>query len=215
MNVIAPGITDEDYFSKRVNPIDIFEGRIKEWTLGFANELALKPHSGVAVLILAASVLEPMGGALLGTTGNTERRVVKGLTWAFPSLPAGAPNQICDLLRDGLFHKSFIKAGLVLQQLDNPIKIEPGGIFIDPNRFLKAIDESFSKLCAEIRSRETAAFGTFEAYWEKAETDELKYHGARFAAGVTPQSGVTLSTAAAIPKSLTLLNPDGSVTKIE
>src|SRR5436190_2882483 len=68
MNVVAPGITVQDYNEGKGKPIDLFEGRVKHWILAYAKHLAYeheqKEHAGIAVLNLASSIFEPLGGVL-------------------------------------------------------------------------------------------------------------------------------------------------------
>lgn len=213
MSIIAPGITDQDYKAGVAKPIDIFERRINQWILKFAGNLVEQADSGIAVLLLTSSVLEPMGGALLGASGNTEERFGAGLRRAFPKLQIKTSNCVCDLLRDGLFHKSFIKAGLVLQPLDEPIKVDSGAIFIDPVRFLKAVEGAFSALCNDIRSKREIA-KTFDAYWEKTAANEEKYQRANFPVPAALGTGVTLSTAAAYVPDPLVFNFDDSKTTL-
>jgi hypothetical protein len=85
MNIVAPGITLEDYESGRATAIDLFEGQIQVWILSFARGLAHehrdKGNAGIAVLLLTSSVLEPLGGVLPRGKGsnNSEAKFCRGL----------------------------------------------------------------------------------------------------------------------------------------
>lgn len=90
----------------------------------------------------------------------------------YPFLSGDTPKRLCDLLRGGLFHKSFIKAGLALKPLSRAIEVDAGAILVDPIHFLETVAASFSELCVEIRTGATPARETFNAYWEKILADE-------------------------------------------
>jgi len=64
VQVVGPGISLEDYQSGKFSPIDVFEGCLNKWILAFGTELAGKENSGIAVLILASSIIQPLGAAL-------------------------------------------------------------------------------------------------------------------------------------------------------
>jgi hypothetical protein len=184
MAIIGPGMTTEDYTSGRVSPLDVFEGRIKGWTLAFAGELAKQKDSGIAILLLTSSVFEPMGGALI-RRGNSEAKFCAGFLRAFPDVPGGKTSDVakivCHLLRDGLFHEGFIKAGLLLEHGELPIQQRENMVVIDPVLFLESVDAAFTRLCGEIRS--DAANGelrqTFNSYWNKKDDDQGRYVNAK------------------------------------
>ena len=203
MAIIGPGMTDDDYASGRVTPLDIFERRIKVWTLAFARELAKQEDSGIATLLLTASVLEPMGGALLGH-GTSEKKFCVGFLKIFPDVPGGKAKTIapivCDLLRDGLFHEGFFKAGLILEYGGAPIEQRRKAIIVDPRRFLDAVDVGFGRLCDEIRAADEASDvrKSFDAYWTKKLGDQGNYVKARFDSNIGDVATST-STAAVMP----------------
>jgi hypothetical protein len=203
MAIIGPGMTDDDYASGKVTPLDIFEGRVKAWTLAFARKLAKQEDSGTATLLLTASVLEPMGGTLLGG-GTSERKFCAGFLRVFPDVPGGNAEGIapivCDLLRDGLFHEGFFKAGLILEYGRTPIEQRGTAIVVDPRRFLHAVDSGFGKLCDEIRAAdgESALRKSFDAYWTKKLGDQGNYAKARFDPNIGNVATST-STAAVMP----------------
>jgi hypothetical protein len=187
MNIVGPGITLEDYESGRAKPIDLFAGQIKEWILGFAQSLAheheSKEHAGIAVLLLAASVLEPLGGVLPMAKGrkSSEAKFCNGFVRIFGSVPGikdvgQVAERVCELLRHGLFHEGFVKAGVVLTHQDTPIQEKDGVVFIDAVHFVDAVAVAFDEVCNEIR---TAKAGdpirqAFDAYWTQKETEQTK-----------------------------------------
>lgn len=172
MNVIAPGITHDQYdASKR---LDVFEGRTKEWILAIARRLSEQPDSGIAVLILTSAVLEPIGGVLPWTRGakNSEGRFCNGFVHAFPNVPGATDTwevgrEVCHLLRDGLFHEAFIKPGLFIRAQDSPLQVDSGAIYVDPKLFIQAVESAFSDLCGRIRSADTGSELrlAFDSYW--------------------------------------------------
>jgi hypothetical protein len=177
MAIIAPGITNQDYASQKVSALDVFEGRIKGWTLAFAKIFAEHEHSGLSILLLTASVIEPMGGALTGG-GKAGAKFRSGFVKIFPDIPGGKSAKVaelvCDLLRDGLFHEGFIKAGLILERGDVPVRINGSAVVIDPVRFLAAVDTAFTKLCEEIRS-DAQMQKTFMTFWNKKDENHRRY----------------------------------------
>jgi hypothetical protein len=220
MSIIGPGMTLNDYESGRVARIDVFEGRIKSWTLAFARRLAMEKDSGIAVLLLTSSAFEPMGGVLLGS-GNSEAKFCAGFVRTSPHVPGSKTAQdvariVWNLMRDGLFHESFIKAGLILDSLDAPIREEAGAIYIDPVRLLDSVEVAFADVCKDIRAAESAATvrKNFDAYWGEKQEDQRRYMEARVDPQAMFHSGTTLSTAAPISRAL-ITNPDRKVFEIE
>jgi len=115
MNVVAPGITLQDYNEGKGKPIDPFDGRVKHWILAYAKHLAYeheqKEHAGIAILILASSIFEPLGGVLpmAKRRRNSEANFCNGFARAFSEVPGAKDSwqvaeRVCDLLRDGLVH---------------------------------------------------------------------------------------------------------------
>jgi hypothetical protein len=217
MQVVGPGISLEDY--KTGKPaVDLFEGRIREWILGFAKELAGKEHSGIAVLILASSVIQPLGGVLPFTRRekrNNAANFCNGFVRIFPEVPGCKDTwkfakRVCDRLRNGLFHEAFIKPGLLLSNRAVPIAEESGQVVIDPVRFLEAVETVFVDVCEQIRaaSAESEIRASFETYWNGKETINAKREAATpFSAGVpvyttntfAPASATTLAPSIRIP----------------
>ncbi len=121
-----------------------------------------------------------MGGALLGS-GTSEQKFCAGFLRVIPDVPGGKAQDIapivCDLLRDGLFHEGFFKAGLILEYGQTPIEQRGTAIVLDPRRFLEAVDAGFGKLCDEIRAAdgESALRKSFDAYWTKKLGEQGNY----------------------------------------
>jgi hypothetical protein len=220
MSIIGPGMTLDDYESGRVTPIDVFEGRIKHWTLAFARLLAKEKDSGIAVLLLTSSVFEPMGGVLLGS-GNSESKFCAGFVRAFPDVPGSKSAEdvgkmVCDLLRDGLFHESSIKAGLIVEASDEPIRVSPGAVHVDPMLFLDVVESTFAKLCEAIRSADpgSKARQTFDLYWSKKLEDQRKYVEARLDSQALEQYATSTSTLAPMGHKALISKADGSFIEI-
>jgi hypothetical protein len=187
MNVVAPGITLEDYESGRAKPIDLFESQIKDWILEFALSLAhdheRRENAGIAVLLLSSAVLEPLGGVLPLTKGrkNSEAKFCNGFVRVFGEIPGAEDTwqiaeRVCDLLRHGLFHEAFIKAGIVLTHQDGPIQQRDGIIFIDAVHFVDAMAVKFDEVCNELRRAEAGdpIRDAFDAYWTQKEAEHGK-----------------------------------------
>ena len=163
---------------RTAKPIDLFQGQIQEWILGLAQSLAhqheRKEHAGIAVLLLAASVLEPLGGVLPIAKGrrSSEAKSCNGFVRVFGDVSGikdtwQAAERVCELLRHGLFHEGFVKAGVVLTHQDMPIQEKDGIIFIDAVRFVDAVAVAFDEVCNEIRSAKAGdqSLQAFDAYW--------------------------------------------------
>lgn len=192
MIVVGPGITLQDYESGKVRPIDVFEGQLRGWILAFANYLAHqhedRGNSGIAVLLLTASILEPLGGVLPTAKGRktSETKFCNGFVRVFPEVPGSkdawqVAKRVCDLLRHGLFHEAFIKAGLALTSQNAPIVEDAGSISIDPVRFFDAVEAAVVQVCDEIRRSDAGApmRKSFDAYWNEKEAEQVKHLAAR------------------------------------
>jgi hypothetical protein len=210
MNVVAPGITLEDYNSGKAKPIDLFEGRIKHWILSYAKHLAHdyeeKQDAGIAVLILTAAIIQPLGAVLPPAKGRKSNEAIfcNGFIRVFPEVPGTEDawklaERVCDLLRNGLFHESFIKPGLALRFQDEPISEKDGVIYIDPVRFLDAVESVFSQVCDEIRNAEDGSpiREAFDSYWNQKAMEQAKRVDPTFK--IQSDSGTTLSTSTLAP----------------
>jgi len=187
MNVVAPGITIQDYETGKAKPIDLFEGQIKHWILAFARHLAhqhnQREDAGIAVLLLASAALEPLGGVLPIENGGkgSKFKFCNGFVRVFPEVP-GATNaskvaeRVYELLRNGLFHEAFIKAGIVLTRQDTAVLEKDGVIYVDSVRFFDAVDSEFSDICNEIRSAGAGARirQSFDYYWNEKQDKQSK-----------------------------------------
>ena len=211
MNIVGPGITLEDYESGRAKPIDLFEGQIKKWILDIAQSLAREHErqddAGIAVLLLSSAVLEPLGGVLPLEKGrkSSEAKFCNGFVRVFGSIP-GAKNvwqvaeRVCELLRHGLFHEAFIKAGIVLTHQGVPIREENGILYLDASRFVERIGVAFDEVCTEIRQAEPAdpVRRAFDAYWNQRETEQPKKLESIVVAGAEYPPVLSTSTLAPI-----------------
>jgi hypothetical protein len=135
-----------------------------------------------------------MGGILIGG-GTSTAKFCAGFVQTFPDVSDGRQvgERVCDLVRNGLFHEGFIKAGLVLEYGDVPVEVKSGGIVIDPRRFFDAIDKAFYMLCEQIRS-DSSMLKNFESYWGK-KTEE---HGKKIAPTFDPLITHTQTGTAAV-----------------
>jgi hypothetical protein len=210
MNVVAPGITLEEFNSGKAKSIDLFEGRIKHWILGYAKHLAhdyeKKADAGIAVLILTASVIEPLGDVLPLAKGRrtSEANFCNGFVRVFPNVPGSVDiwklaERVCDLLRHGLFHESFIKLGLTLRFQDEPISEKDGVVYIDPVRFLDAVESAFTHVCEEIRDAKGGSpiRESFDSYWIQKAEEQKKRADSTFV--FYSDSATTLSTSTLAP----------------
>lgn len=178
-------MTLDDYQSGRVAPIDVFEGQIKEWILALAEHLAHerggRNDAGIAVLMLTCSVLEPLGGVLPLPKGRrtSEAKFCNGFVRVFPEVSGSedawrVAEQVCDLLRNGLFHEAFVKCGVALTvEHDAAVMQKDDVIYINPFRFLDSVAAAFDTVCEEIRSAEPTApiCQAFDVYWAHRETE--------------------------------------------
>jgi hypothetical protein len=192
MNFVAPGLADDQYDESK--SLDVFQSRTTDWILAFSITVSRQNDGGISALIIATSVIEPMGGILTGSS-SVENRFRDGFNYLFPEV-GGASKDVYNRLRGGLFHEGFIKTGLVITDLSRPIEVKNGFVYIDPRRFAVAVYEGFRRFCGDIRADPTLK-RNFDTYWNRQVEVNMK----PFANVLIQHPGTptTLSTSAAMP----------------
>jgi hypothetical protein len=116
--------------------------------------------------------------------------ICRGFVRAFPTVPGSkhsgeVAGRVCQLLRHGLFHEAFVKAGIVLTSQEHPIVETRGIISINAARFFDAVAAAVNEVCAEIRSadKEAPVRRSFDEYWSRKEAE----HANKLEAMVTPE----------------------------
>jgi hypothetical protein len=203
MNYLAPGITSDKYDPSQ--SLDVFYGRTVGWILEPAKKLLELPDTGIPVLMLAASVIQPMGG--VQKRGNNKREFCEGFRYIFPKVPGDSESgsvaeEACELLRNGLYHEAFIKPGLFIRDQNDPVVRESGILYVDPKKFLTVVTEAFTRLCEEIKHDGTKR-KTFEEYLAVKDDEVASKRKAPIDPGVYKDIALTTgsnhSAATAIP----------------
>ena len=171
--------TVQQLAAEKVSSIDVFEDQVRGWVLDFAEELARKEDSGIAVLMLATSYLEPIerfrSGQVNADSGQLFKRSVRRV---FPeidatSMPERVAGILFDHLRAGLFHAGLIKPLLVLVPKGEPIRIELANqkmwaIKINAARFLGRVMEDFKDYICQLRSgKDQQLLDNFNKMWRE------------------------------------------------
>ncbi len=159
---VAPGIELDQYDESR--RLEAYQKRTSDWILAHAIDLSKRQDGGLPSLIVACSVIEPMGGILTGST-VTLTRFTAGFDYIFPKL--GIAKEVYERLRGGLYHEGFIKAGLLVTDLKAAIEVRNGHVCIDPVRFATAVNDGFQRFCGDIQNDVDGLQKRFDAYWEK------------------------------------------------
>jgi hypothetical protein len=90
--------------------------------------LSKRQDGGLPSLIVACSVIEPIGGILTGS-GATLTRFTEGFDYIFPKL--GIAKDVYERLHGGLYHEGFIKEGLLITDLKEAIEVQNRHVCVD------------------------------------------------------------------------------------
>jgi hypothetical protein len=162
---IAPGIELDQYDESR--RLEAYQKRTTDWILAHAIDLSKRQDGGLPAMIVACSVIEPVGGIITGS-GATLTRFTAGFDYIFPKLGIG--KEVYERLRGGLYHEGFIKEGLLITSLKEAIEVQDGHICIDPVHFATAVNNGFQRFCGDIQNDVNGLRERFDAYWEKKTT---------------------------------------------
>jgi len=179
---VAPGITSDKYNDSM--QLEAFEQRCLQWVLRQAQRLADDNESGLAILMLATSVMEPMG-AILKTSKTDKVKFAVAFAYLFPKIKGSddaykVGEHAFDLLRCGLYHEAFIKRGLAIEHQGDAIEHRDGGIIINPRTFLAEVEEGFHRFCEDVR-KDNVLNANFHSYFKKLdENASLKTAGTTF-----------------------------------
>lgn len=188
---IAPGIELQEYDESR--RLEVYQKRTTDWILAHAIDLSRREDGGLPSMIVACSVIEPMGGILAGAAA-TRTRFTAGFDYIFPKL--GIAKDVYERLRGGLYHEGFIKEGLLVTGLKQAIEVQNGHVCVDPVRFATAVNDGFQRFCGDIQNDVNGLRKRFDAYWErKTEMNTKKLQNTSLI-GV---STITSGTSATLP----------------
>jgi hypothetical protein len=174
---VAPGITIQQY--KEEMRYEVFYNRSKQWIMANAVEVSKTETGGIPALIIATSIFEPIGSILLNNVGDKGAKFSACFEYMFPKSTA-ISNLMYNSLRGGLFHEGFITVGLVLKDLTEPVEYKGDTIYVDPKRYVQAVDEGLDRFYASLSKDENGLKPKFDAYWNKqAQTNERLVLGGR------------------------------------
>jgi hypothetical protein len=165
--------------------LDVYEDYVTQYILAFASQLSAQEHSDVAVLILVTSILEPMGSMIRGAdTSSYKADFTAAFQYVFGSIPGSEDGEktaarVYKLLRHGLYHEGFVKAGVILLADGEPITEDGGIVRINVKAFLRQVDERFRIYIRDLRQApaDSAARRKFDKFWVKmrrAHSDQLR-----------------------------------------
>jgi hypothetical protein len=194
---VSKRYTMADLHSGRASRLDVYEDYVAEYVLAFAERMAKEEHSEIAVVILVTSIFEPLGAMIRGSKkGNDCDNFCAGLQFVFGAIPGAQDTaaRVYRLLRHGLYHEGFLKAGLVLVAEGEPIVEDDGILRVNVRAFLRKTVQQFHVYVEGVRQSgpDSTKGRNFEAFWQNR-------HGSR-SPGVSFDSSTmpTASTAAPI-----------------
>ena len=164
--------------------IDIFEDRVMGWQIEIAEELrrliedpknngTTIQHAGFALLSILFSYFEMITQYKQGmdSRGRSTDFLKRGLDDVFPNKFSDAERKdIADLVRNGLYHSTFTKKGVLLHgNYPDSIAIQGGIVLVNPHRLVDDIKAHFQRYVGELRNRKTNAdVANFETMYNHA-----------------------------------------------
>ncbi len=135
--------------------------RYKLWMLDIANELALNPNAGYAILAILNSYFDMIAQLSGFANIKPEERVLIGLKNVFPELNA-EPDILAEInknLRNPMAHMSITKDNVILIDLYDDALVwgnfrEVRAIVINPRLWVKRISEHFEEFCVNVSDLE-------------------------------------------------------------
>lgn len=197
---ISKKYTDEDFGGNPNldEKILIFENRVKGWQLDIAEAIRLqidhpsnyklcrnlarfykafsvKPikHAGFAILSILFSYFEMITQYERGTDsrGKSIEFLKKGLESVFPAkFSDSGKSDIANLVRNGLYHSSFTKKGVLLSgDFTESIGISGGIVEVNPHLLVGDVSRHFDNYIADLKARtDTSKVTNFELMYDKA-----------------------------------------------
>lgn len=128
--------------------------------------------------MLASSLLQPIGGIVSGGKGRNGEQFVEGFLYVFPAMkgsadPRSVAVDVCNILRNGLYHEAFVKHGFVIRRQADAVEVESGAVCVDPKVFLPAIERAIIRLCEQVRT-DKGWQQRFDDYCKANETRAVK-----------------------------------------
>jgi hypothetical protein len=113
--------------------------------------IAAQPHAGIAVLTLAAAVIQPVGAILSGQGGN-QPEFRRGFQYLFSDTDENVWYRFWKCIRCGLFHEGFVKPGIILTQLQKAYSFDQNQncLYVDPIEFLNVLRRGFNKFSDDV-----------------------------------------------------------------
>jgi len=164
--------------------IEIFEDRVMGWQIDIAEELRrlivdLKnngttiQHAGFGLLSILFSYFEMLTQYKQGTDSKNKSTdfLKKGLEDVFPKkFTDDERKDIADLVRNGLYHSTFTKKGVLLHgDYSDSIAIKCGIVLVNPHKMVDDIKTHFQKYIADLKSRKDATeVANFEKMYDHA-----------------------------------------------
>jgi hypothetical protein len=163
--------------------LDVYEDRVKGWTLQWARDLSRREHAGFAALAVALTYFEAHSIYCRGETSkdNSKKFFREAFTDVFghmvfgPVLAARIADFMYDQGRCGLFHEGMTKAKLRLRNSNGPVTYqeyvstqEPAEIQINVEKFVEEIEAHFAKYMKRLRDTNEATLRqNFEKSWDR------------------------------------------------
>jgi hypothetical protein len=164
--------------------IDIFEDRVMGWQIDIAEELhrliddpsnhgTTIQHAGFAILLVLFSYFEMITQYKRGTDshGRSTDFITKGLEDVFPrKFNRNERRDIAELVRNGLYHSTFTKKGVLLDgKYPESLAIQGGVVLVNPHKMVDDIKSHFENYIADLRSRKDATeVSNFEDMYKHA-----------------------------------------------
>ncbi|HLN28253.1 MAG TPA: hypothetical protein VK395_10960 [Gemmataceae bacterium] len=160
----------------------IFEDRVIGWQIAIAEELRRLiddpknkgtpiQHAGFALLSILFSYFEMITQYKRGkdSKGKSDKFIKRGLDDVFPNrFTDGQRKDIANLVRNGLYHTTFTKKGVLLHgQYEKSIEIKDGNVLVNPHRLVDDIKVHFEQYIQDLKSRKIDD-GKFEKMYDYA-----------------------------------------------
>jgi hypothetical protein len=151
----SPHITADDWAAGRHNDIDIFEDQMQTWLFDQAVALAVRDHSGPAMLALITPYFEAIACYLAGQSSrhNETCYLKSGIHAVIPSLPTDAIDLFVTEVRHGFAHEAVFRK--VAIHHGNPrcpsFAVLNGLLYIDPWWMLARARQHFNEYVVSLR----------------------------------------------------------------
>jgi len=177
--------------------IDIFQDRFRSWLLDGARR-AMERDDTLVGLMVASALVEGLQrfrdgdtGDLVRNLGDAKEKFLAGMDYVFEDdkeWSDAAPedkDRFWKLVRCGLAHDGFIRGAVLLgTNFDSACRFKGDKIFVNPEKFLSAIDQAHQGYIEELRALsddpiKTKFISRWTAIWEmsKGHLEDLDLNG--------------------------------------